>query len=85
MRITDRQQRIIPKKSRGELFIKSPKNKRFKNQRGAAVLGVSPINVKIPEFLVLLGVRKKGKKKKEKRLRSDFHEISFLVPDLFYF
>ena len=85
MRITDRQQRIILKKSRGELFIKSPKNKRFKNQRGAAVLGVSSINVKIFEFLVLLGVTKKEKKKKKTRLRLDFYEISFLLPDLFYF
>ena len=84
MRITDRQQRIILKKSRGELFIKSPKNKRFKNQRGAAVLGVSSINVKIFEFLVLLGVTKE-RKKKEKRLRFDFYEISFSPPDMFYF
>ena len=72
MRITDRQQRIIPKKSRGELFIKSPKNKRFKNQGGAAVLGVSSINVKIFEFLVLLDVTKKGKKKKRKEAKIGF-------------
>jgi len=41
--------------------------------------------VKIFEFLVLLGVTKERKKKKEKRLRFDFYEISFSPPDMFYF
>jgi len=40
--------------------------------------------VKIFEFLVLLGVTKE-RKKKEKRLRFDFYEISFSLPDMFYF
>ena len=62
----------ITKKAGGELFTKVLKVKRFKNQRGAAVLGVSSINVKIFEFLVLLGVRKGRKKKKKKKAQIGF-------------